>query len=104
MNAGHRNGALVLGTFSLENHDDQPKRMLEKDSANEYWFAVRLFQMAKYYGFDGWLLNLEMDGSLDWQEGVDYKAAWNNGSPFIAMLTSLKDKLESLPGKGKLIW
>ena len=110
VNAGHRNGALVLGTIDLENNDDEPKLMLEKDSAtNEYWFAERLFQMAKHYGFDGWLLNLELKElklkeSGVWEEGKAYKAAWKDGSPFTEMLTSLKRKLETLPGKGKLIW
>ena len=105
VNAGHRNGALVLGTIMLENQDDEPKLILEKDrTTNEYWFAERLFQMAKHYGFDGWLLNLELHESEEWKEGLAYKNAWDKGIPFMEMLRSLKRKLESLPGNGKLIW
>lgn len=54
----HRNGVKVLGTFIVEPGDLPVQRMLEaKDGI--YWVANKLSQMAKCYGFDGWLINIE---------------------------------------------
>jgi len=45
--------------FEGKDHiDHQTAAMLEK-VGDKYWLADKLANMAGYYGFDGWLLNME---------------------------------------------
>ncbi|XP_024526195.1 cytosolic endo-beta-N-acetylglucosaminidase 1 [Selaginella moellendorffii] len=60
INAGHRHGVQVLGTFITEwDQGAQTCKLLleSKDSARMY--ASRLAKVAREFGFDGWLLNIE---------------------------------------------
>ena len=62
INTCHRNGVKVLGTFIMEG-DGKAKsieRMLDQ-VGGEYVVARRLADMARAYGFDGWLLNIEAE-------------------------------------------
>ena len=60
VNAGHRNGALVLGTFCCEGDYGDNGRILDKRSdGTTYVLANALSRIAKCYGFDGWLINIE---------------------------------------------
>lgn len=58
----HKNGVRILGTFIVEpgnttGFDD----LLEEDSSGNFIFVDKLAGLAKYYGFDGWLLNFESE-------------------------------------------
>ena len=61
INTLHRNGVRVLGTFIAEGNAGCTalSRLLDKDSAGEYVFAMRLALIAETYGFDGWLMRIE---------------------------------------------
>lgn len=54
--------------------------------------------MAKCYGFDGWLVNIEVVSinvsDKDWADGI----------PLKEMLAQLKDGLKTPSSDGKLIW
>ncbi|KAL2101498.1 hypothetical protein ACEWY4_003259 [Coilia grayii] len=59
-NAAHKHGVLSLGTFITEWTDGA--QMCEKFLADEESYravADRLVQISHYYGFDGWLVNIE---------------------------------------------
>ena len=98
INAGHRNGALVLGTFNIESRlgdpQDDNKRMLEKEEM-KYKLASILTQMADCYGFDGWFINIE-SRFLD--------EDWAGGVPLRSFLEELKNGLAKLPSGGKVVW
>ncbi|KAL0401152.1 UNVERIFIED_CONTAM: Cytosolic endo-beta-N-acetylglucosaminidase 1 [Sesamum latifolium] len=61
-NTAHRHGVKVLGTFIME-WDEGRKRadklLSTKDSAQMY--AERLTELAVALGFDGWLINMEVN-------------------------------------------
>ena len=61
INCAHRHGTRVLGTIITEGKDGLKRcdeyLFVEKSSAE--YFASQLIAIAKYYGFDGWLLNFE---------------------------------------------
>ncbi|KAK6349876.1 hypothetical protein TWF696_006137 [Orbilia brochopaga] len=67
VNMMHRNGVRVLGTLPFEGGDQKNKRptdihnILDTDPQGNYIFAKLLAKIAKYYGFDGWLLNFEAE-------------------------------------------
>ncbi|CAK8690478.1 unnamed protein product [Clavelina lepadiformis] len=60
INAAHKNGVTILGTFITEGEDGflRCKYML---SSTVIWKATadKLIEVATYYGFDGWLINIE---------------------------------------------
>ncbi|KAF2836884.1 glycoside hydrolase family 85 protein [Patellaria atrata CBS 101060] len=63
-NTLHRNGVKSLGTFMIEHGGHPIERMLETENdgtgeGSSYYIAKKLSQMAKIYGFDGWLINIE---------------------------------------------
>ncbi|XP_030540409.1 cytosolic endo-beta-N-acetylglucosaminidase 1 [Rhodamnia argentea] len=65
-NAAHRHGVRVLGTFIAEWEEGRlacNKLLSTKDSARMY--AERLAQLAAALGFDGWLINMEVDLKLE---------------------------------------
>lgn len=57
-NSMHRNGVKVLGTFMLEPGKDHIEQMFDKVDG-EYIVARQLARMSHFFGFDGWLLNIE---------------------------------------------
>lgn len=61
INTCHRSGVRVLGTFLVENSEASREagRLFERGSEGEFLFASQLALIAKTYGFDGWLLNME---------------------------------------------
>jgi endo-beta-N-acetylglucosaminidase D len=102
VNAGHRNGAQVLGTFSFEgkgNENEHTAAMLEKVE-DRYWLADKLAEMASFYGFDGWLFNME----AKMHDPANDK--WRNGNAMIEFIAQLKEGLKqhSVPKGGKVIW
>ncbi|KAL0321815.1 UNVERIFIED_CONTAM: Cytosolic endo-beta-N-acetylglucosaminidase 1 [Sesamum calycinum] len=61
-NTAHRHGVKVLGTFIMEWEEGRKradKLLSTKDSAQMY--AERLTELAVALGFDGWLINMEVN-------------------------------------------
>ncbi|KIX92314.1 uncharacterized protein Z520_11922 [Fonsecaea multimorphosa CBS 102226] len=118
INAGHRNGAQVLGTFIIEpDSKEEPKRIFDKDSTKpigmNYILPDILAEMARVYGFDGWLLNFEsriVEGADITQRdkyGNKIKLpAWSEFSEamlkdWVAQLTT---RMNEKVAHGKVIW
>ncbi|KJX96965.1 glycosyl hydrolase family 85 protein [Zymoseptoria brevis] len=59
-NTCHRNGVAALGTFLVEPGSIGVERILECDEEGIFWVARKLALVAKEYGFDGWLINIEI--------------------------------------------
>lgn len=97
VNTGHRNGALMLGTFCIEGANDHPEVILKKGPDGKYLLANILARMAACYGFDGYLMNIEV------ATGVSTKV-WDGGKALEAFLNQLREGLKSLPSGGKVIW
>ena len=64
INALHRSGVKVLGTFLLEPQTTNANRLFLKVDGG-YRIAEQLAAMALCYGFDGWLLNVEKEFSTN---------------------------------------
>ena len=60
INTMHRNGVKVLGTFILEPGKTHAERMLDQVN-DEFKVAKQLASLAEVFGFDGWLLNIELE-------------------------------------------
>lgn len=80
INTMHRNGVKVLGTFIVEPGKAHVERVLTQVS-DEFIVAKQLADMADIFGFDGWLLNIE----LVFPETTKYPA-----ERMCAMIRSLK--------------
>lgn len=61
IHAGHRHGSLVLGTFIFE-HDEGAEDLgkVLTNFKSRAKAANQLASIAKFHGFDGWLLNVEV--------------------------------------------
>ena len=59
-NTMHRNGVKVLGTFILEPGKAHVERTLDQVNG-DFIIAKQLAAMANVFGFDGWLLNMELE-------------------------------------------
>ncbi|KAF2033490.1 hypothetical protein EK21DRAFT_58633 [Setomelanomma holmii] len=61
-NTLHRNGVKALGSFILEPQAKNARRLLqytEDGDQMKFDLARKLASIAKHYGFDGWLVNIE---------------------------------------------
>ncbi|TKS92353.1 Cytosolic endo-beta-N-acetylglucosaminidase [Collichthys lucidus] len=59
-NAAHKHGVVVIGTFITEWSDGAVKcEAFLKDEESYRAVADKLVQISHYYGFDGWLVNIE---------------------------------------------
>ncbi len=59
-NIAHRHGVLSLGTIITEWQDGAKLcSLLLRDESTALRFADQLISIADYYGFDGWLINIE---------------------------------------------
>ncbi|GAA2758409.1 hypothetical protein GCM10009872_37690 [Actinopolymorpha rutila] len=68
VDAAHRNGVPVLGTVFLPptvygGKLEWVRQLLTRDAAGHFPAAAKLAQAADYYGFDGWFVNQETEGS-----------------------------------------
>jgi len=59
VNAAHRNGVAVLGTFISENKDICRQFINDDDDLISEKVARQLADIAKFYNFDGWFINIE---------------------------------------------
>ncbi|KAG0234826.1 glycosyl hydrolase family 85-domain-containing protein [Mortierella sp. GBAus27b] len=111
INAAHRNGVRCLGNIITETDRDLletdemvsgPGQALQdengKDIVNRQWFsrtyADKLVDMAVYYKFDGWFINIESD----------LRGGGEQAKQTIAFLDYLRSQIHArIPG-GELIW
>lgn len=77
INAAHRNGVPVLGTFfgppATYGGSLQETLNLIKKEGNTYPLADKMIEIAKEYGFDGWVLNFETetgDNNTNWKDNI----------------------------------
>lgn len=66
IDAAHMNGVKILGQLffmprTIGGRDGWIEAMLTKDDAGKYPYAVKMYEIAKYFGFDGWFINKELD-------------------------------------------
>ena len=90
-NTMHRNVVKVLGTFIVEPGKAHVERMLTQVN-DGFIVAKQLAAMANIFGFDGWLLNIELEFP---------KAVKDSTEKVCAFIRSLKRLL--LP-EGKVVW
>lgn len=67
-NGAHRNGVPVLGTifFPMTQHGGKMEWLdtfLEKDEQGRFPLVAKLIEVANTYGFDGWFINQETQGT-----------------------------------------
>ncbi|KAF2209178.1 glycoside hydrolase family 85 protein, partial [Cercospora zeae-maydis SCOH1-5] len=91
INTCHRNGVTVLGTLIVEPGSADVECILQQDELGSFWVARKLAKMAKCYGFDGWLINIETSFSL-----LSWSAAKLEG--FLCQLRA------ELGVDGKVVW
>jgi hypothetical protein len=70
-NTLHRNGVKTLGTFLVEPQSANISKILQRTSSEtqgwDYTVASQLTRIARFYGFDGWLMNIEKTFPItDW--------------------------------------
>lgn len=66
VNKAHENGVKVLGSVFLAvaqwgGNPDTVAQLLAQDETGRFVYADKLIDIAKYYKFDGWLINQETD-------------------------------------------
>ena len=91
INSMHRNGVKVLGTFIVEPGKAHVERLL-RQANGEFIVAKQLAAMADVFGFDGWLLNVELEFP---------KAIRNPTWKICALIRSLK---RLLGPTGNVVW
>ncbi|KAH0629382.1 hypothetical protein JD844_011431 [Phrynosoma platyrhinos] len=93
-NAAHRNGVLMLGTFITEWTEGRKicESFLSGEAEAYRAVADQLAEIAHFYAFDGWLVNIE--------NSLSVSAAWNLPH-FLQYLTAQVHKL--VPG-GQVVW
>lgn len=58
-NAAHKNGVLSLGCIFLPRAYQSWRTLIQRDEEGNFPYADKLVEIAEYYGFDGWFVNLE---------------------------------------------
>lgn len=102
IDAAHLNGVKVLGQifFPPSYYGGQQawvRQMLSTDENGKYTYAIKLYEIAKYFGFEGWFINEETGGGTtdEWvgfikefnaaaeADGIDYmEIQWYNASGY----------------------
>lgn len=77
IDAAHLNGVKILGTLffmprTIGGRDGWIEAMLTKDESGSYPYAVKMYEIAKYFGFDGWFINKELDNGKRVDEWGDF--------------------------------
>ena len=77
IDAAHLNGVKILGTLffmprTIGGRDGWIEAMLTKDGSGKYPYAVKMYEIAKYFGFDGWFINKELDNGKRVSEWADF--------------------------------
>lgn len=70
-NAAHKNGALSLGCIFLPRAYQSWRTLLLRDEEGNFPYGDKLIELAEYYGFDGWFVNLEGSDSPSGEAKVE---------------------------------
>ncbi|KAI5239892.1 hypothetical protein E4T42_08572 [Aureobasidium subglaciale] len=90
-NTLHRNGVKSLGTLLVEPQSAGMSRILQQSPSNSgYTLASQLSRIADFYGFDGWLINVEKTFPI---------ADWN-----LSKLEGFLKQLSASSDPGCVIW
>ncbi len=57
---------------TIGGRDGWIEAMLTKDENGKYPYAVKMYEIAKYFGFDGWFINKELDNGKRVNEWADF--------------------------------
>lgn len=93
IDSGHRNGVPVYGTLffnwsTSENDQAKVRYVLQKDSRGNYPVALKLIEIADYYGFDGYFINQE----TDMPDGEGYGEAFRSFLLYFKQQAAQRDK------------
>lgn len=82
IDAAHLNGVKTLGTLffmprTIGGRDGWIEAMLTKDASGKYPYAVKMYEIAHYFGFDGWFINKELDNGKRVNEWSDFIKCFN---------------------------
>lgn len=115
IDAAHRNGVPVLGTvfFPQAGHGGKIQWLndfLVKDENGSFPMADKLIEVADYFGFDGWFINQETEGSESDPNGLltaDHAALMQEFiKDFKAKAGDAKELMwyDSMTGSGEMDW
>lgn len=81
IDAAHLNGVKILGQLffmprTIGGRDSWIEAMLTKVDG-KYPYAVKMYEIAKYFGFDGWFINKELDNGKRVSEWADFITCFN---------------------------
>jgi len=119
IDAAHMNGVKILGQLyfmprTIGGRDGWIEAMLTKDASGKYPYAVKMYEIAKYFGFDGWFINKELDNGKRVAEWSQFITCFNEtadaagdtymeiqwydakGNPTMEILTSHKNTSQFL--------
>lgn len=104
IDAAHKNGVKVLGTFITEWDEGyiETIKLLEGKNGDKYYYARKLIEIAEKLKFDGWLINVEHSMK---EAEVPILVAWMKE---FKKLSNLKQQCvvwyDSITKKGELAW
>jgi mannosyl-glycoprotein endo-beta-N-acetylglucosaminidase len=99
--SAHRNGVLSLGTFDIEGRGPVPTaelRELLDDAERRSRYAAKLAEIARVYGFDGYLVNIERE-----LPGAD-QARLRRARSLKAFVKELRAAVKKDKLRAKVIW
>ncbi len=73
-NAAHKNGVLSLGCIFLPRAYQSWRTLIQRDEEGNFPYADKLVEIAEYYGFDGWFVNLEGSDSPSGEAKTELQA------------------------------
>lgn len=94
INSLHRQAIPVMGTIIFEGTDyEETDRLLDKNENGEFKYVEILSDLAKHYGFDGWLMNIE-----------SHFTTYAKAQELLLFDEALKSRLHIVCPGSKLIW
>lgn len=111
IDAGHKNGVKVLGTIFMPQDGHGGKiewldDLLAQNEDGSYPVADKLIEVAKAYGFDGWFMNQETEGTEKEpltaehaQQMQEFIAAYKEKAPELDMVY-----YDSMTSEGEMDW
>lgn len=103
--AAHRSGTHMLGTFITEWSDGaQICENFLKDSESVHELCDRLVDLSSFYGFDGWLINIENKIQADHVEHLEEFVRVLTAKQHLAKSNSLVIWYDSVIKTGELKW
>lgn len=111
VDAGHKNGVPVIGTVFMPQAAHGGKMtwledLLQKEKDGSYPVADKLIEVAHIYGFDGWFINQETEGTDEEPLTADHAARMQE---FLGYYKAQAPELEliyydSMTAEGKMDW